>query len=276
MADADSGLTSWIHNHAHLVPAELEVGESGMALLLLWEVDHGCPWPSQADADDQSGILAGFTRRLKRRVAADPVLSLWLQCADVQRPLAFGLADTHHSRWSVQVRRPPAEEPQGWWLDFTDHWRTYLATQQHQLPTVPALPAATSSAAASAAVSSTSPSSPAPSMPLVDPQRKRQRARTVAKPRLQPRALQQSHVAAPAAIVAPVQVVTPDSALTAPSPPDPQRSRSPPHEAPARKRQATLSTWIRSPVPPPSNEASSSSTSQVGHRHGRATQGPPT
>ena len=66
-----------------------------MALLLLWEVDHGCPWPSQAEDQDLTGTLTGFTRRLKRRVATDTALpAAWLHFEDVQRPLAFGLADT--------------------------------------------------------------------------------------------------------------------------------------------------------------------------------------
>ena len=46
MAAADSGLVAWLKGHRFLVPTAVESGESGMALLLLWEVDHGCPFPS--------------------------------------------------------------------------------------------------------------------------------------------------------------------------------------------------------------------------------------
>ena len=140
MAEADAGLALWLRNHQHLVPVELAVGESGMALLLLWEVDHGCPWPSQAEDTDRSGTLGGFTRRLKKRVAADSVLSAWLQSEDVQRPLSFGLADTHHTRWSLQVRVPAYTEPQGWWRQFRDVWVAYLGTQQRHVPAPPAPP----------------------------------------------------------------------------------------------------------------------------------------
>jgi hypothetical protein len=35
-------------------PAELDDGESGMALLILWEIDHNCAWPSQAGEDDRT------------------------------------------------------------------------------------------------------------------------------------------------------------------------------------------------------------------------------
>jgi hypothetical protein len=108
MAEVDATLAEWVRTHPHMRPAELDDGESGMALLILWEIDHDCAWPSQAAEADRTGVLLGFTRRLKRRVAADEVLSQWLQSADVQRPLCFGLADTHHTRWSLQIRRPPA------------------------------------------------------------------------------------------------------------------------------------------------------------------------
>ena len=84
MADADAGLALWVRSHPYLAPAELAVGESGMALLLLCEIDHSCSWPSQAEDQDRSGTLAGFTRRLKRRVAADPVVAAWLHSEEVQ------------------------------------------------------------------------------------------------------------------------------------------------------------------------------------------------
>ena len=41
MASVDCGLVKWLAEHPFLVPTELvESGESRMALLLLWEVDH--------------------------------------------------------------------------------------------------------------------------------------------------------------------------------------------------------------------------------------------
>jgi len=48
MADADLGLAAWLADHPFLVPVqEVESGESGVALLLLWEVDHQQAFPSQ-------------------------------------------------------------------------------------------------------------------------------------------------------------------------------------------------------------------------------------
>ena len=73
MADADAGLADWIRKHAFLRPVPEEQGESLMALLILWEVDHGCPFPSRA-GDSQASRLTGFTRRLKDRVARDEEL----------------------------------------------------------------------------------------------------------------------------------------------------------------------------------------------------------
>jgi hypothetical protein len=47
-AEANAELPTWLRNHQHLRPCTAELGESGRALLLLWEVDHGCPFPSAA------------------------------------------------------------------------------------------------------------------------------------------------------------------------------------------------------------------------------------
>lgn len=128
MAAVDAHLAAWVREHRYLVPAELEAGESGMALLILWEVDHGVPFPSTGGAG-HSQVLVGFTRRLQRRVAADSELSRWLVWADRQQPLAPGLLASHHCRWSVRVVRPCPSEPQGWYDEFVARWRAYLETQ---------------------------------------------------------------------------------------------------------------------------------------------------
>jgi hypothetical protein len=75
MAHANAGWALWVHSHRYLVPAEVAAGESGIALLLSLGIDQSCSWPSQAEDQDRSSILAGFTRRLKHRVAADMVLA---------------------------------------------------------------------------------------------------------------------------------------------------------------------------------------------------------
>ncbi len=61
-----------------------------MALLILWEVDHGCPFPSLAE-DSQAYRLASFTKRMKKGVARDEELKEWLVCKEMQMPLSPGL-----------------------------------------------------------------------------------------------------------------------------------------------------------------------------------------
>ena len=124
MAEADAGLAPWLKGHRYLLPADVEVGESGMALLLLWEVDHQQPYPNQG-GDGLSGALVGFTRRLQDRVSKDPELS-WLQWKDMSAPLSAGLAPSYHRRWSVKVMAPGPGEPHGWYEDFVGRWRAYL------------------------------------------------------------------------------------------------------------------------------------------------------
>ena len=124
MAEVDAGLAAWIRTHRYLQPTEPERGESGMALLLLWEVDHGRPFPTRGGGE-RSAVLLGFTRRLRARVGADEELRQWMVCQDVQQQLAPGLADTHHFRWSVRIVAPAPAEPQGWYVEFTTRWRAF-------------------------------------------------------------------------------------------------------------------------------------------------------
>ena len=124
MAAVDAGLAAWICGHHYLVPTALATGESGMALVILWEVDHQRSFPTQG-GEGLSAALVGFTRRLLQRVVRDPRLS-WLESEDMALPLAPGLAPTHHRRWAVRVAAPAPEEPQGWYTDFVDRWRAYL------------------------------------------------------------------------------------------------------------------------------------------------------
>ena len=128
MAQEDAGLAAWIRSHRYLQPVEVTEGESGMALLMLWEVDHGRPYPRMG-GDGQAVVLMGFTKRLQRRVQEDSELSHWLVCRYLQRPLAPDLPISHHSRWSLRVVCPPRDEPQGWYGDFVARWRCFLEAQ---------------------------------------------------------------------------------------------------------------------------------------------------
>ena len=126
MASVDIGLAAWIHDHRYLVATDVASGESGMALLLLWEVDHERTFPSQGGTG-LTATLGSFTKRLQARVAKDPRLA-WLQSADMAVPLSPGLAPTHHKRWSVRVLAPAPAEPRGWYDDFLARWRAYIET----------------------------------------------------------------------------------------------------------------------------------------------------
>ena len=81
-----------------MVPTEVDVGESGMALLLLWEVDHGRHYPCSGTLT-ATAKLVGFSRVMRLRVAADPELAAWLQYKEVQRSLVPGTAAVHQFRW---------------------------------------------------------------------------------------------------------------------------------------------------------------------------------
>ena len=60
-AKADSGLAAWIKGHRYVKAVEPEAGESGMALLILWEVDHGCAYPVRGGLG-QTAVLMSFSR----------------------------------------------------------------------------------------------------------------------------------------------------------------------------------------------------------------------
>jgi hypothetical protein len=127
MAGVDAGLADWLRGHRYITPAPVESGESGMALLILWEVNHGRPFPSGAESDTPAARLASFCRRLRVRVAKDDELRVWLVVKEMQFPLAPGLPASHQLRWSVRVERPGPAEPQEWYETFSARWRTYLA-----------------------------------------------------------------------------------------------------------------------------------------------------
>ena len=124
MAAADSGLSTWVKHHPYLVASDVGQGESGMALLLLWEVDHQQAYPS-VGGEGLSGALMGFSKRLQERVMRDPELQ-WLEWKDMSAPLSAGLAPSYHRRWSVRVVAPAEGEPRGWYEEFVSRWRAYL------------------------------------------------------------------------------------------------------------------------------------------------------
>jgi hypothetical protein len=133
MARADAQLASWIRLHPHLAPVEATDGESSMALLILWEVDHGQSFPSQAN-DNPTNVLLGFTKRLKRQVSADAELKGWLVSKGSQAPLSQGIPSFHHTRWGVRIK-PPMESPNPpWYAIFKARWQAYLESLVTRCP----------------------------------------------------------------------------------------------------------------------------------------------
>ena len=125
VAEANLGLAAWIRDHPYLESVAVEDGESVVALLILWEVDHQCEFP-RGGGEGLPAALVGFTRRLKNQIAEDAELQAWLVCKSMQRRLSRGLPTSHHTYWSVRVKRPAASEPQGWYEEFTRRWQAHL------------------------------------------------------------------------------------------------------------------------------------------------------
>ena len=236
-ASVDAELVPWVRRH--LLPAQFP-GESGMALLLLWEVNHGVPFPTQGAGDDRAAVLTGFTKRLRAQVKKHDELSQWLECKDVQQPLSPGLRDSHHFRWSVRIRRPPAGEPQGWYAEFIVRWRTYLATQVHQLQRPRPIPTADGE------ISTSSPGPVAPPSILA--------------------------LATPATQCSHREASVPASASAPPTPPP---AASPPvaHSAPPPRAKSTRQRRLVRTEPPSTVFASEGAT-QHGSRAGPPAPGP--
>jgi hypothetical protein len=264
LADSNAGLADWIRNHRYLRPVEVESGESGMALLLLWEVDHQRAFP-RSGGEGTSAVLLGFTRRLKQRIKQDAELCQWLECRDMQKPLAPGLPASHHFRWSVRVVPPAASEPQGWYEDFAQRWRAFL----HELGGA-ATPATTIVTAADGSSSSSAVSTPTEGAIETNPGLSRRRA---------PKRRQQPSGRA-ATAPAPQRQQSEESQPQAPTPPPPQAATDAEEvtlEPPVKRRQVDLRRWLV-----PSNNGGSSTSSlgtsptAVGAGHGRAVQSSPT
>ena len=283
-----------------------------MALLLLWEVDHNQPFPTQG-TEDLTAALGSFTKRLTSRAAKDPRLA-WLKSEDMATPLAPGLAPSHHRRWSVRVMAPAAAEPQGWYTDFVARWRAYTealvcppgsrpmseVSEDLLLRVRPELrKRAGTVVEADSATSSTAVKTQSSATPSVARSRRqaqvRRRPREVAAGPDPPQA--QSSTRSPACTS---KQATPRSRRSreadgglAPQPEERQvnataRSPSPasvtprqirPREVdvavgPPLRRQCTLLSWLRPPAAPPENPVGPADPCAA--RHGRATAGPPT
>ena len=72
-----------------------------MALLLLWEADHGVPFPTHGST--LGSRLQAFTRQLRAAVAHDLELLPWLTSRKMRFSLAPGLPPCLHVRWAVRI-----------------------------------------------------------------------------------------------------------------------------------------------------------------------------
>ena len=288
MAESNAGLLHWVRHHRYLTPVEVDVGESGMALLILWEVDHGRPFPRHG-GDGPTAALVGFTRRLKARVQQDAELAGWLVCQSFQRALAPGLPAVHHLRWSVKVQPPPPGEPQGWYTEFVCRWRQYLAGLMAAPAVVPGdADVATSSTAAGPLALVMNPRDtteepqqpgrrarrpPDPASPSAPSQRPLKRHR---RGGLTPNAEHSPSPSPP--VAAPVDPPSAPQEMT-PAAPRPCRSGDPEVLPPPKRRQGDLRRWLRPPSAPEDVplESQSVAPQPVGQgRHGRAVEGAPT
>ena len=130
--EADAGLAGWLHLHRLLRAARVEEGLPSIALLLLWEVEHNQPFPSTAGGDE-SALVLGFSKRLRRRVEQDAILSAWMVPRDFAGALAPGLRDCHAQRWPVQIVVPDPGVVDPLFDAFQRRWKEYLATQRVSL-----------------------------------------------------------------------------------------------------------------------------------------------
>ena len=290
MAAADAGLVAWIQEHRYLTPTAVENGESGMALLILWEVDHQQPYPGHG-GEGLSGALAGFTRRLQERVAHDSELQEWLECKYMQVPLSAGLAPSHHHRWSVRVCAPPSDEPQGWYTEFVSRWRAYLEILAQPRGSRPTTAVPSGQVARIHPVGKpTTTTGPQPQQSTVSVRDGRKRPRedpTTALPtnrsgdptaassssaviRQASHAQQHQHLLDKDQAAAP-----PQKRLRKPQTRKRPRTSSP--TAPTATRQCSIRQWAL-PVPPQSavEDVPTMGSRSLQPRHGRAVEGPPT
>jgi hypothetical protein len=142
MEIVDRGLASWLRDQRFLRTCDVEHGEGSMALLILWEVQHGRTFPAAVDGDNTAARLASFSRRLRDRASRDDVLSADLVVREMQFPLAPALPASHQLRWSVQVRCPEDGTSTEWYDEFKERWLAYLRELAMSARSRPAIEAA--------------------------------------------------------------------------------------------------------------------------------------
>ena len=118
-------LPKWIKEHKFLRAVPVEQGEPSVALLLLWEADHGKAYPSRAV--ELVGRVSTFTAAVHDAVGVDNELPRWLTSSRMRMQLSGGLPYMSVLRWSVRID-PAVGEP------FLGNWKAHLQelVRQHQ------------------------------------------------------------------------------------------------------------------------------------------------
>ena len=110
-------LPKWIKEHKFLRAVPVEQGEPSVALLLLWEADHGKAYPSRAV--ELVGRVSTFTAAVHDAVGVDNELPRWLTSSRMRMQLSGGLPYMPVLRWSVRID-PAVGEP------FLGNWKAHL------------------------------------------------------------------------------------------------------------------------------------------------------
>jgi hypothetical protein len=107
----------WIKEHRHLRAAAVGQGEASVALLLLWEADHGTFFPCKS-AELRTRVST-FANRLMDAVGADSELRVWLKYEWVRFTLTPGLPPQRQLRWGVRIDSAVGEP-------FLSSWKAHL------------------------------------------------------------------------------------------------------------------------------------------------------
>ena len=114
------GMAFWLRGHRHLRPVEPQDGETAMALLILWEVDHGQRWPCCLLDDDMRGRTRSFSLAMRTAVRRDQELGTWLFSVRSQKQLAPGMPQMCAYRYAVRINTDTVGAV------WHERWRGYL------------------------------------------------------------------------------------------------------------------------------------------------------
>ena len=163
--EAGRVLHTWVKHHRHLRAVPIADGEPTVALMLLWEADHGKTFPCRAV--DFVRRLGVFAKKFSEAVAADAELSQWLGSKKLFAQLSPGIPAAKYVKWSVKIDSTVGEP-------FLAAWKAYLLTL--------VIPAATPPALVDAAAAAPEPAAPRTNRPRAQLGSKRKPAGDAKRP----------------------------------------------------------------------------------------------